>query len=181
MGYTHYFPQRREIAPRTFGKIAEDVKYLLDSGDYRIPELANGSGDEGTSPKITKELILLNGVEEDSHESFYLPIKHGEAGYYPEGHKYQRFGFNFCKTARKPYDIVVCAALLICYHHHKTWLEIGSDGNPEDTNPYEYPNAWLPARGLVRDVLGYYPQYPPGIVPSEDDIEQLRGIYEKDG
>lgn len=51
--------------------------------------------------KVLKTIIRFNGVEDDGHETFYLPKK--------------KRSFNFCKTARKPYDIAVAMVLLACH------------------------------------------------------------------
>ena len=51
-------------------------------------------------------------------------------------------GFDFCKTARKPYDVVVCAALLAIKHHQGDNVEIRSDG--------DFGDEWQPAYRLYR-------------------------------
>lgn len=167
MGYTHYFPQRGEISTRRFKHIGEELKKLLDSRDSRVPPVAWEFDEPNEPAEIHDTLIRFNGIGEDGHETFYLPIKSKARGY--ESAPYEKYGFKFCKTARKPYDIVVCAALLIANHHARMWLEIGSDGYPADLDPDEYPNAWLPARELVEDVLGYIPEYPHGIKPGMEN------------
>lgn len=43
-------------------------------------------------------------------------------------------GFQFCKTARKPYDTAVTACLLLAKHHFGSAIEITSDGGPEGFN-----------------------------------------------
>jgi hypothetical protein len=70
--------------------------------------LANGAGDPGTSPEFTDSKIWFNGVGNDSHETFCLNRVRP-----PKEAWQQHCGGNFCKTARKPYDLAVTAAL--CY------------------------------------------------------------------
>ena len=53
------------------------------------------------------------------HESFFLT---------PE-----TTNWNFCKTARKPYDLLVCAVLLSAYNI--LGYELSSDGGFEDWQP----------------------------------------------
>jgi len=54
--------------------------------------------DEDGEPLLNNEVIIFNGVDEDGHESFRLVFGNS--------------GFNFCKTARKPYDVLVVACLI---------------------------------------------------------------------
>lgn len=163
MGYTHYFPQKTQVDAKTWSAILEDTRTLLESDDDRIPPLAVEYDERDTKPKIGRSEIRFNGVGDDGHETFYLPRVHRRRGY--ESPEY-RYGFNFTKTARKPYDVAVCAVLLIAHHHAPKFLEIGSDGTPSDLREAEYPNAWPVAKALVADVLGYAPEYPKGIIRS---------------
>lgn len=176
MGYTHYFPQMKKIKAGTFKKIAMDIQTLIESGDERVAPLANGLGDEGTKPEIIlggrEAKVWFNGIEEDAHETFALNRQDERRGY--EGPDLP-YGFTFTKTARKPYDTIVCAALLLCHYHAPGWRNIGSDGSPEELNPYECPNGWTAARQLIIDVLGYDDVlYPPGIVPDPEEVDRDR-------
>lgn len=54
-------------------------------------------------------------MEEDSHESFVIANEATE--------------FTFCKTARKPYDAVVCAVLILAKAYFGKNIEISSDGD----------------------------------------------------
>ncbi len=56
------------------------------------------------------------------------------------------FWFSFCKTAYKPYDLIVQAALIIMKHHLMDKVIIHSDGDDD---------LWNDARGLTTIVLGY--------------------------
>jgi hypothetical protein len=53
--------------------------------------------------------------------------------------------FEFCKTARKPYDIMVCCVLLAAKHHLKARVSVSSDGDLDE---------WQPAIDLYEKVLG---------------------------
>ena len=92
MGYTRYWE-------RTEKKIGEDlVAYvrgvIADCKDRGIT-IRNGAGLK--KPNVSLERISINGDGEDgkdlAHETFYMDNK--------------EVGFNFCKTARKPYDYAV--------------------------------------------------------------------------
>ena len=54
--------------------------------------------------------------------------------------------FNFCKTARKPYDIAVCSALIIAKKHFGESIMISSDGDNEE---------WQESKALCQEILGY--------------------------
>ncbi len=64
--------------------------------------------------------IEVNGKQDLAHESFILRehVNQNESG--------------FCKTARKPSDVVVAACLLILKYHLKDGFVLGSDGTQSD-------------------------------------------------
>jgi hypothetical protein len=109
MGYTHYWTQSRDFTSDEWAQIRQDMETLLKDVQHvqGIP-LANRAGDAGTSPEITDTKVWFNGVGGDSHETFCLNRVR------PPKEEWQtRRGGGFCKTARKPYDLAVTAAL--CY------------------------------------------------------------------
>ncbi len=59
--------------------------------------------------------------------------------------------FDFCKTARKPYDLVVCAVLIQARILHPRGVTLSTDGVAED---------WLPALEFHNRVVGS--AVPPG-------------------
>jgi hypothetical protein len=83
----------------------------------------------------------------------------GDAGAYETFHVRRGATKNarsFCKTAHRPYDILVCCALIIL-HHYMPEFKVSSDGGPEE---------WEPAVSLCQRVLGY------GVYPCGDDSSQ---------
>lgn len=56
--------------------------------------------------------------------------------------------FDFCKTARKPYDAAVCACLVAFRHHFGGAFAVSSDGD-------DYDAGWVAARTACQAVLGY--------------------------
>jgi len=72
--------------------------------------------DEPGRPIINDKKIAFNGVGEDGHESLVIHKVGCE--------------FEFCKTARKPYDEVVVAVLKVA-REVNPWMELSSDGGPE--------------------------------------------------
>lgn len=67
-------------------------------------------------PVFSENLIRFNGVGDEGHETFVVTPSARD--------------FEFCKTARKPYDTAVVA--ILCLLHHHTEIEVSSDGVPED-------------------------------------------------
>ena len=158
MGYTHYFPQQRDFSDdewslitKAFVKINNYLPLLsLDeifSKSYCkryskterviiLPETDLGWTDfftHSTNLAKTKNSICFNGEGELSHETFLIEKK-------PKNKE-----FIFCKTADKPYDIMVTSMLLICAGYAEGALLISSDGDSDD---------WADAVKFVSRALG---------------------------
>lgn len=128
IGYTHYFRQNKSVTPGQWAKIIRDARILLENSPVEFGDGRGGEIDSFDS-LITEHEIVFNGLgEDDSHETFYLPRNETK--------------FNFCKTDRKPYDILVCAALIIADAHAPGCYEIDSDGDFEE---------WIPALRFVSE------------------------------
>lgn len=113
MGYTHFFEQTREFTTPEWTNITTAAKAII----AKLPsDMICGSDGRG-DPIVSKLEIALNGSEVDDrcHESFVIT-------------KAKNPEFNFCKTARKPYDVAVVAILCIVEHFAPGKLDIGSDG-----------------------------------------------------
>lgn len=100
MGYTRYYDVKEGIEEFSTTFLAEvllAIGYAENNYNIKIKGW-DGNGE----PKINKEIISLNGDNENnlSHET--LTIRVG---------KDQATGFNFCKTNEKPYDAVVSVIL----------------------------------------------------------------------
>lgn len=159
MGYTHYWKKTARIDDATWIKIITDVKELYGNmpthsdnaggGYYSDTTLALGGCFSYEKPQFGKKQILFNGSngnkrvkknnewqdDDDSrdfnHETFLL--------------NQEAEDFTFCKTASKPYDLMVCASLIVAKHHSESF-SFSSDGVVKD---------WTPAIDFVKDVLGY--------------------------
>ena len=117
MGYTHYwelkvpnekkfkkavelFKKCWEVAP----KKATFTKYSGKYPNYTTEEIESEirlfGGDGTGEPVITDTRLLFNGEAElgGDHETFDIDLAQPK--------------WDFCKTARKPYDLAVCLALL---------------------------------------------------------------------
>ena len=129
MGYTHYFPQQRVFDDLEWRGVVEDSKKAIAFCMMDGIELAK-EYDEPRQPAVVSfNEVRFNGVGEEGHETFDV-TRHLNAG------------FNFCKTARKPYDLAVCLVLLVCHYHAPGVLQIGSDG--------DWDSEWLKAREVFQ-------------------------------
>jgi hypothetical protein len=130
MGYTHYFPQVNKCEDRDWRSIRLGMLEVLNSKG--IPPLAGGLAEEDSVPDITDDRIWFNGVGKDSHETMAV---------YRD-----KLGSNFCKTSRKPYDVVVVALLCIMNHVAPYSWDIGSDGDKHE---------WEDGLALARSATGW--------------------------
>ena len=138
MGYTHYWNiLESEINSDKWAKFAKDfVKILpqfMDILDHNTDQKFN----------VTGEHIIFNGVGEEGHETFTMNRKNVMEKAYDGEIKY----FDFCKTARKEYDISVCCALIIAKKYFGNIIKVSSDGEEED--------GWDKAKELCQKVLKY--------------------------
>jgi hypothetical protein len=102
-------------------------------------------------PVADQNHIWFNGLEEDDqgHETFQITKKLDSQ-------------FNFCKTARKPYDKYVCAVLLACEYYAPGALDIGSDG---------YKEEWQEGIDLIKEFL---PEWTDESFPKRVEPEKRR-------
>jgi hypothetical protein len=144
MGYTHYWRfKNNTVSKVAFNKYIKDVRtieeffkknkvysksvssceeyqnervVLFDGGGYTKGIAYGGTVQNG---KFTPNGFSLNGDDSKGldHEGFGISLGENE--------------WNFCKTARKPYDIAVCVILLAMKYQTKS-IEVSSDGNMEE-------------------------------------------------
>lgn len=159
MGYTHYYSITKEIEQEKWDNFIKDVlkikrhlpKHSESSGGYykTEPLYLNGCT-ENKFAIFDSERILFNGgntsaqkrkkdkngyyeIDELGHETFYIK-RTGGVNY-------------FCKTARKPYDFMVQAVLLIAKYHFGKNFHISSDGDEEEWEVvYKFVKKYVPVR-----------------------------------
>jgi len=132
MGYTHYWTfepnkvQNTEDLRKRFKRASKYVKgfvKFINANKSEVYTICGGLGDG--KPIITDTEIWFNGdaSQQLDHETFSIhwnrPNYHGKWN-------------DFCKTARKPYDIVVCFTLLIFAEILPDAFTFCSDGTIED-------------------------------------------------
>ncbi len=85
------------------------------------------------------------------------------------GSKDKRYQFECCKTAYRPYDVLVTALLIAAKHHFGTAIRVSSDGESKD---------WDEARMLCEVTLGYGRTF--DFTPQRGDegghLENLAGV-----
>jgi hypothetical protein len=114
MGYTHYWRPQREFTSAEWVRIIEVAKAMHAISrvalcrEYDEPESLPVFGDD--------DEIRFNGIGSDGHETFLILRKPDE-------------GFAFCKTAHKPYDVMVTGVLAAIADIAPGALKISSDGD----------------------------------------------------
>lgn len=128
MGYTHHWQQTETFTDEAWQTLGRVIKHVEDKTGVVIV-----TTDEHL-PIFTDDSLGLNGYEEDGHEDFLIERD-------CEGTMVS----DFCKTARKPYDVYVVAVL-----HAAAQLNEGfswtSDGDDE-------PEALALGKALADDIL----------------------------
>lgn len=171
MGYTHYFTQTLDYRPEEWEQVCEDMAALLAfASNAQGIYLGNAMGDRPSKPQITTDRIMFNGVGDDAHETFRVErVRTLEEWQSPED-----LGDNFCKTARKPYDVVVTAAL--CYLATVAGSHtVASDGYGKDfVQGLELARQALPRYANMLDI-------PLGIMQSDRWCSPYPSIYANEG
>lgn len=91
----------------------KDAKKLVKASN--VP-LAGPNGKTHTKPVLNISQVSFNGVEDDSYDTCRLT-----PGY---------TGFDFCKTAQKPYDRIVVDILKLARKYNPS-IKLSSDGGPQ--------------------------------------------------
>lgn len=139
MGYTHYWKIPKELDKELFEILSEELRSAqgllptksdsAQQDNEGVIYLAGGNG-EG-EPVFNNMKIIFNGKDDLAHETFAI-LQKGN----PD--------FEFCKTARKPYDLMVCFSLLRLKYHFPE-ANISSDGGAKD---------WAAAKKFYKKVFG---------------------------
>lgn len=153
MGYTHYFPHER-VSKSVWTDIVAGCKRACKLSGVRLVHEYDG---EDLPPTFNKDDVWFNGVGDDGHETFAL-------------HRVGSGGFEFCKTARKPYDLAVTACLLIYKHFSPGTMELSSGGDRKD---------WQAGKELAERALGLAVEIPETIkdAPAEVLAPAQRGAW----
>ena len=121
MGYTSYWsysPKPTVTSKDPIQVVIDEIKTLLK----QLPKSVVLRGGDGTGePIFTTKEICFNGDGDKGldHETFYFKFAS------------RKLDFAFCKTARKPYDLMVCLCLL-SLKNNLPGFSFSSDGDQED-------------------------------------------------
>jgi hypothetical protein len=149
MGYTHYWDYHPELIKdekelkEKFRNAVRQIKqcyFYLKKNQYAQPCIIRGGLGKGL-PKFLQNQIWFNGdgSTDLDHETFYLTWNNMDS----EG----RDNWGFCKTARKPYDLLVCMSLLAlenAFQDPKVF-SYSSDGDDSE---------WQGAKDLYKEIMG---------------------------
>lgn len=168
MGYTHYLkfarkPTDAELKPA----IAEMKKVVADGRAKRVLFGPLGKG----VPKIRATELAFNGNAKGDrgHETFSFPGDLTVKDYLASGPGF----FDFCKTARKPYDAYVVACLLVARDHFpKKVLDITSDGEAGDWLRPASSDYTESGVDVYRRVLGREPKLTEIFEPDVEDFKE---------
>ena len=137
MGYTHYWYKTQKLDTIQFHDFLADFSKVIEEnhGLGQLVEFQNST-----------DYLNFNGIGEQAHETFFFERK-VDMDEFIQKNKDNRI-FSFCKTARKPYDVLVCIALIIAKKQFTTNVDISSDGCDES-------DMWQEPRQICQNTLGY--------------------------
>lgn len=164
MGYTHYYSQKKSMGENEFEEYGKDVQKLIaalpstvssfnamygwggyesSDGGYGIEVLAVAHDNPG-KPMVSSKAVHFNGSGADNadHETFRVERGMDEAHW---SFKQDKEVFNCTKTNCKPYDVMVCAALLALLDRAPDAWRVSSDGSASD---------WVAAARFASHALG---------------------------
>ena len=140
MGYTHYWEFKDNIAPKDFkdgenkfARAAELIRKAYNKVTEMGIEIADGMG-EG-EPTISDREVYFNGKGDESCETFGIQANDGK--------------WNFCKTARRPYDLLVCVSLLAFKEAFGDDFSYKSDGITKEAYENRENNKYWKQIGFV--------------------------------
>ena len=125
MGYTHYWTLEGGIEQEQWNKFLQGARKVIETAKEAGIAIEDNSAGAA---------ISFNGIGEGAHEDFSIAT--------------DEVGFNFCKTAFKPYDAVVTAILIYADAVFGDDIKIKSDGNWVD---------WEGGSLLYEEVFGVEP------------------------
>ena len=162
MSYTMYWNRpKKNHKQEAWDKFITDCKYLYkhmpkhseSAGNFFAdkPLLLNGDG-AYKNPVFNKDKVWFNGtgitkrikVKDEEGRGYWQDVIDNVPDNLKDlGHetfilkrKYSEGDWTFCKTARKPYDLMVKACLIL-YKYYFSDVQISSDGDEED-----WQQAW---------------------------------------
>ncbi len=131
MGYTHYWTLHAPPGPEPMARLAEDLQNLAMKSEI---DLTRDYQDD-QPPMFTQAEIRFNS-RRDPCETFVLdpfnlsPENHALIANKPHNFSFPgEYLWDFCKTARRDYDVVAAAGLIAMQCRFGNNARISSDGN----------------------------------------------------
>ena len=124
MGYTNYWDQSKSFTDEEWKKVKDEYEYIKEICEGIIIDESEKSKKEWKL-KQDDDVIVFNGnpIGGLDHETFVL-TKNPRT---EEIYKGEDLSFNFCKTARKPYDLAVWHLLFFAKKNTKALSKISRD------------------------------------------------------
>lgn len=144
MGYTHYFSQSRSFSKDEWNRVKDGLRKIVCQCIGEGIDLQFEYDDE-RELEISDTMIRFNGVDDMGHETF---IVCKDVPKHQAWEDHTKPVFQFCKTARKPYDLAVCLSLLWIQSVAPNVLQIASDGGNAE---------WNPVRQIYQNLFGEKP------------------------
>jgi len=161
MGYTHYHTRNTQNvgSAEMFGRLALDTKAIIAQAQKQGIVIRGYDGNG--KPEYNEAYFRFNGdaTKDYDHETFLweaLPKQPDwQREFYAAEGKNPHQIFDFCKTAYKPYDAVVCAVLIRAKVIYGDLVDVRSDGDWHE---------WQKGRELYERVFGEVAECPFGKV-----------------
>lgn len=146
MGYTHYWTQTKTLNKAQWADVASDVRQIIYAAAVRPtdPVLIERGGDIG-GYDLAPGTVDLNGLGSEGCETFRITKARALRSAEDKRHG-AKDGWNFCKTERRPYDVIVTAILCYLESVPGAW-SVDSDGDAAD---------WQAGLALARYALPRY-------------------------
>lgn len=171
MGYTQYLYLRRDFTDAEWAHLRWAFERLdrykprgaVDwRGEFSPLFLALHDDSPYEPPRCDAEVIAFNGWSPDGHdlghETFVLKRTIPADAYRPANDKGE--AFDCCKTAMKPYDLMVTAMLIVVDNDCAGAVRVSSDGARDD---------WTRGLELVQRALGGPYAYPAMLRREEEE------------
>jgi len=160
MGYTHYWDFVDNCSLYDFSTAIADCTKIIKASPVPL-----GNWDGEGEPTLTEyastvKEVHFNGSKDDSHEDFKVSLQ-----------SFRNKGNWFCKTAQKPYDIVVVACLCVLEDRLGKNFQARSDGAPHE---------WEDGKNLAFEVLGRDIKIPQNVIDQVNMKDDYVKQYRKD-
>jgi len=153
MGYTHYWRFGPYIAEADYMTALMECRRLISESP--VP-LGNWEGKAGP---LLRDGFTFNGKGDDAYETFSMKAE-------PDRDNW------FCKTERRPYDVVVAACLCVLEDRlGPRAIHVTSDGDPHE---------WEDGKALASRILGRAVPIPVGVRHLETMKDEYRDHYLRD-